>query len=246
MKRAFSQAPLFRVLLPFLVGISIAILYVKPNQLYISGLVASFAGVILYAYYRFRVAKNYRLRWVGGFGISMLLFSLGVFCVALNKLNIRPDFFAKNIKPGDSLMVQITDPLQVKDKSIRAIARVTGVGSVNSVKPASGKLVLYFQIDSGLKYPSYGDVLFITAGINEIKPPDNPGEFDYSHYMASQNIYHTSYLKPNDWTICAQNNGNQFWKVIYDIRNRLKTDIEDALPGRDEKGIAEALVFGEK
>jgi len=237
---------LFRIFLPFLLGIIAALSCINPSYLFYSGFGLSLFGIILIGFSRFKDIDKYRFRWLGGFGISFILLALGILNVGISKLDLRPDFFAKNLKATDKITVQITEPLQVKENSVRALAKVYTIESNGYLKSASGKLILYFQKDSGKIYPSYGDLISLGAEINPLKPPVNPGEFDYCRYMASQNIYHSVFLKTNEWHITAKNKGNRFWEIIYNIRLRLKSEIEQALPGTEEKGIAEALAFGDE
>lgn len=70
------------------------------------------------------------------------------------------------------------------------------VQSVNK-EPAMGQLLLAVPKDSLQKPLHSGDILVIVDNPQPISKSSNPNQFDYSEYMAKQNIFHQLRLKEN-------------------------------------------------
>lgn len=246
LQQSLGRVPLFRVLLPFVVGILLSQCTLQPVFWIQTCPWVFVAGLGFLACKRYVAAGNYGLRYLNGLGISLLLLALGISDVYIHREDLRAGFFANKLKPKSALFVQITEPPQTKEKSIKALAKVLYLDSMEAGHKASGNLILYFQKDSSATYPKYGDIVKIKNRVSPLQAPKNPGEFDYARFMASQNIYHSAYLRPADWESTSAHGGNALWATIYQIRAGLKAAIAEELPNDSEKGIAEALVLGDE
>jgi len=253
-----KSAPLFWVLVPFLAGSFIAIsLSASTSSViipYIGAallLVAAGSMGFHFMYYRIlqhagsSTEKKYSLRWMGGLALFCAIIAAGLINVWLHTYQ-RPDFFANSLQQQDNILVQITDPLQDKGTFAKTTAKIIATGPETAMKNASGKIVVYFEKDGGTKLPQYGDQLLIRNKVSSLKPPLNPGEFDYHSYMSYKGIYHSAYLKKGEWAWTGNNEGNPFWASVYAINTRLKTELANALPDPEQRGIAEALVIGDE
>jgi competence protein ComEC len=246
MKKALGQAPLFKVLLPMLAGIILAIQVIPVQFLLTVSAVVFGAGLLLFLTFRFLIKDRFRYQILPGIAMALIITSIGIANIFIHRTDQRPDFFGKNLKYHDSILVKVAEPLLQKDNYFKARCEVMASGHAKALKPASGSVLLYFEKDSTTNYPAYGDILWIQNNVNPIEAPGNAWEFDYRQYMAYQNIYYSAYLKADDRINTGKNAGNHFWKVIFNTRTALAKEIEEALPGTNEKGIAKALVLGDE
>ena len=252
---ALKRSPLLWILVPFLGGSFIAINILKANTwLHVSSvliLVAACCICFMAVYNRIlskkagsTQAEKFRFRWMGGYVLFLIALASGIINVWLHTPEQRPDFFANHPQNQDNILVQITDPLQAKEKFSGTTAKIIAIGPENAMQNASGKLIMYFEKDSGAQLPEYGDQVLIKNKVSALNSPNIPGEFNYSKYMSYNGIYHSAYLKKGEWTLTGKNNGNYFWLSIFRLTNHLKSEITNALPDPDQRGIAEALIMG--
>jgi competence protein ComEC len=246
MKKELGQAPLFKILLPFLAGVILCALFPDSGLWTIAIEILFLSGLLFIAYRKYLAASKYNLRFLGGAGLSLILIALGMTDVYLHKSNLKPDFFAQKLQPNEWLLVRLAEPLQEKAKSFKAIALVQSTGIPAAAKSAQGRIILYFEKDSTRAFPEYGDLILIKNKVEPLGGPKNPGEFDYSHYMAWQDVYHSAYLKPEEWASTGKNEGTGFWKSVYNIRKKVSSEIAAALHNNEQRGIAEALVLGDE
>ncbi len=255
MRNVLKRSPLFWILVPFLGGSIIAInLLNTSSQPYIatSLFAVSFCFLIsMLVYSRFlsqnpgsSTEKKYSQRWITGVSIFLFALASGIINIWLHSPDQRPDFFANTLKNQDEILVQITDPPQTKESYESTTSKIIAIGAETQMHKASGNLELYFEKDSGNLLPVYGDQVLIKNKTSPLISPKNPGEFDYQKYMSYKGIYHSAYLKKEDWTLTGKNTANPFWSSIYALNSRLKSEITKALPDPAQKGIAEALLIG--
>jgi competence protein ComEC len=192
MKKSLGQAPLFKVLLPFLAGILLAILFLPQTQYLLFAILFIAGGVSLVIIIKTGLNKHFSFSVINGIALFLILAGVSILDVFLHSAELRPDFFSKRLKYHDSVLVKITEPLQEKDNIMKGKAAIVAVGHSANLNKTSGNLLVYFEKDSGAAYPGYGDLVWIANTISPLEPPKNPGEFDYRQYMAYQDIYHSS------------------------------------------------------
>jgi len=253
LKGILHRMPMLKILLPFSGGTLISIILSGGNIQLGLAMLSGISGftLVLYLLNRNRILKKsgkyyssvyYKFRWLNGFIIFLFAFGAGAINTWLHSINNRPDFFADAITQHEPLLIQITAPLQDKGDHYKTTAKFIATG----MHQAEGKLLLYFQKDSTSQYPVYGDQVVIKNKVALIKNSEIPFAFDFRTYMSYQGIYHSAYLKNNEWAKTGINHGNPFWKSIYAMNLRLKKELRSALPDPDQRGIAEALIVGDE
>lgn len=92
------------------------------------------------------------------------------------------------------------------------------------------------------KYPEYqyGDKLEITGFL---KPPENFEDFDYSAYLAKDNIYSLMYYP--EVKKLSENNGSRIKSVLLKIKNSFEDNLAKVLP-EPQNSLANGLILGEK
>lgn len=240
----WASAPVARLLLPFCCGI--IFLYFFPNQL-LSWLIAFLSiGAIgfLTAHLFFR-RLGYKGRGLPALFLFIALFFSGATLAFLSRPDYQPAFFYKHLKPESTLTVRLTEPVQEKEKSYKALADVVAVSTGGETQAVNGKILLYFLKTDKIVPPAYGDMILLKNQVKPLQSPRNPGEFDYSQHMAIRQVYHMAWLYPGQWKNTGINQGKPIWKAILAYRSKLEKEIEFLIRTPEEQGIAKAILLGE-
>ncbi|RYD75461.1 MAG: ComEC family competence protein, partial [Sphingobacteriales bacterium] len=106
--------------------------------------------------------------------------------------------------------------------------------------------ILYLKKENLTRLPIYGDEIIIPNRIKLLEPPLNPETFDYARFMQFKRIYHSSYLQQVDIQFTGKNEANFFREHIYVLKKKLLANIDFYISGKDERGIAKALLLGDE
>jgi competence protein ComEC len=82
------------------------------------------------------------------------------------------------------------------------------------------------------------------AKLETFEEPKNPGEFSYKLYQSFHNIYHRALLKSEDWRATGRNNGNSFFRFVYELRDRFLHVAQHYVTERNDFGVASAIMLG--
>jgi competence protein ComEC len=233
----FKRAPMLRLLLPLMIGITLQ-LYV-PAVPVIYWLIAGLCLPLLWLLSRMSLWKRIAYAWITGILLNVIIICTGSLLTYYLDIRHSSHYFASSLKTEDVLQVTINEPMQEKTHFYRTMVQVTGVIRGNSRKPVKGKLLLYIQKDSAVGTLKCGDELLIRNRITAVASSGNPGEFDYRNYCAKQQIYFQAFLKANEWQLEEGNNSS----LLLRARNYCLQTIDKYIGGR-EAGLAAALLIG--
>jgi competence protein ComEC len=225
------KSPLFRLLIPFILGVLFANYYYKPTgYLIISAVTVS----ILFLFYFLRKkifiiqrASNYVLL------ISFFVFGFLFFSVTKNERHIK--FPVSNEK----YIAQICDTPQPKDFYTQFTARIISRDSLNS----STVLVRYY--DTVPIQFQYGDILSFQGKVSEIQNRGNHAEFDYKGFMAQQGIFHKTsiYAKSNIRIVGSE---SSLKRKAAQINTRLSEALMSENLSKENSSILKAITLGIK
>ncbi len=238
----WNQTPLFRLVFPFVIGILTAIYTQAYNSLilYVTG------GIFLFFILVSSINKiytEYRFRALFGVLINILLFLIGYLVTGINTEKFKSHYFAN--KDGATIFLcSINEPLQEKEKTYKAQVLVYAVRAGASWSKTTGKAIVYFEKNSLAERLKYGDCVQIHAPFKEIKPPQNPHEFDYKKYLSYNGIYIQSNVLKTQWKILSEKKGNEIKKYACSLREKMLAVFKKRLPAKDEYAVAAALVIG--
>ncbi len=108
---------------------------------------------------------------------------------------------------------------------------------------ATGKLLVTVPKDSTSKTLNPGDKLAIVENLKPISRSLNPYQFDYSEYMASQNIFHQVKLKDNFVTAGTEKNFDYY---VGKLRNSLTESFSIHHYNPEINIMIRALLFGQR
>ncbi len=100
---------------------------------------------------------HYRYRWIAGVLINLFIL-LGGYELTILK---TPKFNTQNISNITStpslFLIQVTEPISERQHSFKIVAKSIEFKDSLQWKSCSGKLILYFEKDSLVKFIEYGD-----------------------------------------------------------------------------------------
>jgi competence protein ComEC len=238
-----GEVPVVVLILPFLAGIVSSLSYLSNNAAWITLLlvILSTAFIALnLTYTRFSI---YKVRWLGGSLIYLILFLLGwMVTYQHNELN-RDNHFSK--KPAQYLTIAINSEPKLKGDLVRFTADVKQVINKGKSENVSGSVLISIK-DELAKKLFYGEELLIPAKYAPIDPPFNPGEFNYKTYLANHNIHYQSFLFPKQYVIVKAGQGNPVIAYALQLRQNLVTKLKVNMKDTTAIAVASTLILGYK
>jgi competence protein ComEC len=239
----YKTAAFIRLLLPFLVGILLQWYLQLPLPVIVMAIIGFAAANLLF--YFLPLALRFKLQVPQGILINLLLLTFGLIITWQKDMRHNADWYGNYYQDSNYIIATIEEPLIEKTKSYKAGASVETVISDDTTVNCKGKLLLYFSKDSAAQQLHYGDRVLINKQLQTIKNSGNPGAFNYQRYAAFQQTFHNVFLKERDWVLLPQKKVNGFKQFIFTAReNILATLRKNINTGKDELGIAEALLIG--
>jgi competence protein ComEC len=239
----WKAAPFLRLLLPLCAGIVLQ-RYKQPDPGEIFIFMLCF-GIAYFLFLLLPLSVRYKLRSFQGLMVMILLAGVGAGVTWKNDVRHDKNWYGNHYHTGDRLVVRIDEPPAERSRSIKAVGVVESVVHKDSVVACKGKLLLYFSPDTVAKHLQYGDRLLIGKNIEPIRNSGNPGAFDYEQYAALRQSFHQVFLKEKDWLLLPGKSTNGFRGFLYASREKILAVLRQHAPsGKDELGIAEALLIG--
>lgn len=239
-----GEIPVVILLLPFLLGIGLGLnLLAGANVTWLSISFFSLCLIFIILNLNYSRFKLYKIRWLGGTLITIILFLFGwVSVISYNELNNNHHFSKTS---GQFLVVKINNEPILKNGLLRFTAGVEK--SVNNEKKStvSGTLLITIK-DSSAKNLYYGDELLIPAKYDAIDPPFNPGEFNYKKYLADKNIFYQAFLYPKQFVVLNTGAGNPVIAYSLRLRQRLVEKLKLNMRDTDAIAVASTLILGYK
>ena len=209
--------------------------YLQPNPVLTYILTAISVLLFVLAYYKSNkdfIQKPY-------FTVSswLLAFVTGLLCFSLHYDPNKTSHYTHYIK-NENTIIQgvISERLKPNDYSQKYFLKVKSVSNI----PASGKILALAPLKKEL---STGDNIAFTNNLSPIAKPLNPYQFDYSSYMAKQNVFHQITLK-NNYIITGQEKNADYY--IESLRNILINSFSIHSYNPETTNIIKALLFGQR
>lgn len=239
----WKKAPFVRLLLPFMAGILLQWYVQMAVSVSIAGLLCFSAAYCLFNL--LPLAVKFKLQVLQALILNAILLTFGLFITWQNDVQHSDKWFGNHYQATDYLIVRIDEPLTQKAKSNKAGGYVEAIVHNDSVINVTGKILLYFALDSLAPALQYGDKILINKRLQQIKNTGNPGAFNYQRYAAFQSTFHNVFLKQKDWVKLDAKNSNPFRQFIFSSRENILSVLKKyIIAGKAELGIAEALLIG--
>src|ERR1700754_3366022 len=239
-----GEIPVVTLLIPFLPGIAIGIAFNPVNYLpALSGIFIGLGIVFISLNIGYRRLAIYKLRWLGGVVMSLLMLVAGcISAINWNELN-NPRHFSKI--PAQFISVRINNEPQFKNGLLRFTATVKQSINHRQAAAVNGTILITIK-DNEATALQYGDELLIPTSFTSIDPPFNPAEFNYRQYLAHQNIYHQVFLYPGQYRLLRHNTGTPIIAYALKLRQQMVATFKLQLHNPDAIAVASTLILGYK
>ncbi len=234
------QIPLARLVIPFMLGIAAALTlphFAIGNWFYL--MAALLIGLMVWLSYK----GQKRSAWFG-FTATTFFILLGIQLVELNTVSNNKAYFGNHLQAGNYIVGTITQPPQVKAKSVKTVVEVESIKTKQGWVKANGSILAYFEPNDMSYALAYGDKLLLNIAIDEVKPPTNPGQFDYKAFLARKGIYHQAYIKEADYILIESHTGNPIMQWVYNMRDYMRWLLGEHGLKDSQLAVASALVLG--
>ncbi|MEP7170593.1 MAG: ComEC/Rec2 family competence protein, partial [Bacteroidota bacterium] len=241
--RIWNQAPLFRLLLPFLAGILIEIFHPFKIEIILFAFLFFFSAILLFTFVK-KVYRKINIRWIYGVSLNLCILLIGIALTYFNTDRNYENHFSYSINTTEYIGV-LVDQLHEKKNSYKTIVEIKSVRSVDGGwTHVNGNVLVYLAMDTVASKLKYGDEIIFSSTPKEVTLPKNPEEFNYKRFLSFHNVYHQVYLPNDKWKALDYNDGNLFRKYSFDLRDRLVEIFKTKIHHEQEYGVASALVLG--
>ncbi len=241
----WKKAPFIRLFLPLVAGIILQWYFQLPAVVIITAIISFTVSFCLFLL--LPVALRFKWQPLQGFIIHLLLISFGLLLSWKKDIRHNINWYGNYYRDSSSLVVRIDEPLVEKNKSFKAEGYVESVTKNDTNIPCKGKLLLYFSKDGFTQQLHYGDRILIHKNPQLIRNSGNPGAFNYQRYAAFHQTFHHVFLKDKDWEKLqgTSENTSRLQQLIFNARDYVLSVLRKRIEaGKDELGIAEALLIG--
>ncbi len=140
----------------------------------------------------------------------------------------------------------VASEVQAQQAYLRTELIVHAVRDSAGWKPAQGKVLASFEKNEGKPAFQHGDVLLIKGSPAVLKPPTNPGEFDYRQLMSYRQVYFQHYIRHTAYQVLPEQSQSPLRDWSLYARQQGRQVLESTLGNAQEYAIAAALVLGIK
>jgi competence protein ComEC len=241
--KIWNQAPLVRLLIPFVTGIVTAVyLPFKVNNFafVIAPYLVFIAAVVLVPSFRI----SYKKSWLFGLVLNVVLFIFAYQLTISKTEKFSEDHFSKFVSGKSFVRGVILDSPIEKEKSYKMTLRVYAVKTAKGWMNTSGKAMLYIRKDEFAGNLKYGDEIMLNCNFRDIPQVQNPGEFDYRLFLSFHNVYQQCSADEKNWRSLKINSGNIIIKHSYFLRDKLLEILKTGNVKDDEFAVGAALMLG--
>lgn len=243
--KIWSRFPVFRFLIPFSIGILIAVDYQDWIRCFISIAASGLILSILFTVNNYASGK-YAQRWLAGIPFYWCFAGLG-FVVTWFHESIRyRDHFSQETEVISSqfYIVTLTEPPALSTKGFRITVSVNARKDSNKWVATRGKLLIY--LNDSLRKGKYhiGDKCILYGQPLKVTSSGNPGAFDYSQYLKGKGLYHQAFVKNDRFELLQKNDSQSMYSLAVMLRDLLLGKLKKFIDDPDELGVAGALLLG--
>lgn len=235
---AILRAPMLRIALPFVGGITWAMWW--PIQVkFIGGLLlaVTIAAVLLLA-----LSTHHAGRWRRGAITMLWCFIFGLFWQIVRDPHTHPLHAAQDGAERVCRVLHITAINGISEKVLRADGVVRGAYVEGRLQRRVGKVMLTLMRTPGSPDPVAGDELVVCSALGPIERIPDPGGFDRRAWAASRGMYHELFAGTDEWSV--QGHAWRWTDLFEGTRQKVSTWLADSgLPYR-ERALVKALVLG--
>lgn len=227
------RVPFIRLLFSFITGIVVAF-YFAP----IKGIIGwtTFCFLVLFIVLLQKQRPAFRLYSV--LGVHLFLMLSG-FSLMQNRIDVlQPSHFS--FHHASHLMIRVEENPSCKNQVVRFLAKVYYADS----GIVSGNMLVYIYRDNTAIKLQAGDCLYVLNKATILRGPDNPGNFDFRHYLHKKNTSYRLNLLPGEWKLAKQGSPYNLWRISAFYSEKLVKRINNSLQDSSSAAFVAAMVLG--
>ncbi|MBL7932481.1 MAG: ComEC family competence protein [Bacteroidia bacterium] len=242
--KAFKTIPFLRILVPFVIGILLAIN--RPSlslQSVIWPLVASVLLVISY----FLLKDRAGYKWIFFLTADLFLFLFGSHLTFLQNDLYDSTSYTHYLKRDstNTVLAEINDIPVHKEKFTRFNLKIRGIKDTSGFKSVNGQIYAYVKNGMQTSFLEPGNVILINARFQELNEPQNPFEFDYKSYLFYRNIHHTVFIDSSCFAkVSIESPMNPLWRMALRCKNFVLLSLRNSGLSSEAFSISSALLTG--
>ena len=172
----------------------------------------------------------------------ILILIIGI--INVKQIDSKYEEFYKFIQMQEETQVDaiVLSSLKEKDYSYTYEIKILKINGSEKYKGIKLILKLKKSKQKENEILEYGDYIKVKG---EFEVPDtarNYGGFNYRQYLKTQTIYGTIYIK-EDIELLDKEKGNVFGRIVYDIQNSIKNNMEEILP-KETSDLCVGIMIG--
>lgn len=177
--------------------------------------------------------------------LILLIFVFGA-CFSYLKIYYSSKGFEPFSDQTVNFLADVVSQPDIRDKKVNYTVVVKKIRYNNKNQDINSKALLsIYAVDSKPPVFNQGSQIEGTGKIILPSPARNTGGFNYKQYLASQNIYCTIKIMPDDITAAGRSKLNPFIAFSLYLRNNIISIIDSSLP-YEEAGLLKGIVIGER
>ena len=239
----WHKYPLVRIVLPFSLGIFIAIQIPEANDNLLYRIAGMVLLILIFAIL-FHKKITYSYRFIFGVIVLLALLLSGFLWQSIYTKYQNEQHFSSFYNRNNLMSGVIIEQPEEKTNSYKSILQINGLYTDSTSKTVKGKVLVYLGKDSLSETLGYGDEIVFSGYLNPIEPPKNPDVFDYKSYMGLRYIYHQVYIPPGSIKRVGAGQGSAIKSFSVSSRKYLSSVLSSYGLEGDEYALATALVLG--
>lgn len=233
-----------RILVPFAAGIlvSSSAEFAKLNLLLQLSVLSLYIllFIINYLYASFKVYHHKELL---ALLIYVFLFLTGILILQHQDEQNSQDHFSRN--NTNYISIKVVDEPQQKATILRFRAKVMHTYWNGKRRVGSGTLLVLLKVKpSASGNVHYGNSYLIPGSYQVVPPPSNPAEFDFSAWLANQNIRHQIFLLPAEMVLLRKQKGWSLLSFALHLRQRETAIFRRLIKDDEAYAVAVTLILG--
>ena len=237
----WSKAPIVRIALLYIIGISIYHFWPNHSIYYFITLTTTFLLFISYGLYLFYTKTIISSTQFLSIAIFISILSLGYFrSYSIDEKN-RVDYYENYIDKASYLYGDVINTKSFSQTKTKATVKINKMLLDTQWVNTNGKVLLYLNLPIDSFNRANHSIIFRNSlqSPNEIK---FPYEFDYAKYLANLQIYHIGYINDYDFKI-IERKSNLLEKFIL-FRNKLIKLIYEKITDNSSANLISAMLLG--
>lgn len=240
----WSQAPLIRLIFPFIAGILFAInIPSEPND-YLLIIVWVLVTIISCIVFIPRLNRSYQKSWRFGVLLNITFFIVGYQLTTDRTERLKPNHFLNFTDSAQYAYVRIKELGKEKEKTISVVVDILAINQPGKFISTCGKSVVYIEKNINSLKLKFGDEILLKAKFSDIPLPQTPTSFNYRNFLANKQIYKQTFLKSADWLYTGINKGNPLMRSSINIQHHLLGILANNNFNKNEFSVSAALLLG--